>query len=231
MKNITTSLVGVNEVQVCLNLADSEKFYDYSMVEITTENGTKTINEINKTIHATIKKLKTNNYSLQLETFDFELKNRNLSIAEKNFVTRISEISDLVLLEISENLEVKTLLNLHELNIRLKQKIKKLATKYIGEKVNNTFQYLKDFYKNDGKILLDTKNYKQHGLLLNPFYGIYTPISSKKNQRRFLNFIENTVVNIEEQAKVKSIKIEKRELEIEVSGKFERSFFIKKIRI
>ncbi|WP_309609322.1 hypothetical protein [Flavobacterium sp.] len=225
MHNITNTLNGINEVKISLNLKEHLNFYDFSMIETTIENGNKIISEINKTIHSTITKGKYGSFEIQLETFDFEYKNRNVSTTEKDFIARIADINDNIIIEINEYAEIKAIQNLNKIQLRLEEKIEKLAKNNVGDKVNETFQYLRDFYKNEKRIILDTKNYKQHGLLLNTFYGSYTPTSYKKNKIRYLNFMDNTVVNIEEQAKVRRIKIEKRELEIEVTGKFDEPFY------
>jgi hypothetical protein len=225
MHKITNTVDGITEVKVGLNLEEHSKFYEYSMIEITHENGNKTISEINKTIHSKVVKQSPELYTIQLETFDFEYKNRNVSTTQKDFIARIAQVNDDLIIEINELAVINTIQNVGKIQQRLEEKIKKLERNHVGDKVNETFQYLRDFYKTEKRIILDTKNYKQHGLLLNPFYGEYTPTSTKKNKLRYLNFLENTVVNIEEEAKVKKIKIKNRELEIEVTGKFDVPFY------
>jgi hypothetical protein len=225
MHKITDTVDGVSRVKVGLNLEEHTKFYEYSMIEITHENGNKTINEINKTIHLRIIRQSPEAYTIQLETFDFEYKNRTVSTTEKNFIARIAQINDDLILEINDLAVINSIQNTAKIQQRLEEKIKKLEKNHVGDKVNETFQYLRDFYKNEKRIILDTKNYKQHGLLLNSFYGDYTPISTKKSKVRYLNFLENTVINIEEEAKVKKVKIKNRELEIEVIGKLDEPFY------
>jgi hypothetical protein len=225
MHKITNTVDGVSHLKVGLNLKEHSKFYEFSIIEITHENGNKTISEINKTIHSRVLRHSPELYTIQLETFDFEFKNRTVSTTEKDFTARIAQVNDDLIIEINELAAINTIQNVAKIQQRLEEKIKRLGRNHVGNKVNETFQYLRDFYKNEKKIILDTKNYKQHGLLLNSFYGEYTPTSSKKDKVRYLNFLENTVVNIEEEAKVKKIKIKNRELEIEVTGKFGEPFY------
>lgn len=220
MQNITNTIEGIKELTICLNLDNHLKFYAFTMMEVTVENGTVLKNEINKTIHSTITKTRQDTYLVQLEIFDIEIKNRTLSISEKEFISRIAEVNDDILIQINGTVEVQQLLNQTALQDRLEQKISRLAKSNVGPKVEDTFRYLRDFYNNEKRILLDTLNYKQHGLLLNPFYGTYTPTSTQKRKVRYLNFMGNTVANIEEEARVKKIKLKERELEVEVSGRF-----------
>ncbi|MBU7571254.1 MAG: hypothetical protein KAF41_11505, partial [Flavobacterium sp.] len=181
--------------------------------------------EVNKTIHSTILKKDFETYLIQLEVFDIEYKNRTVSLTEKDFLGRIAEVNDDIILETDEHLNINKLVNQHQIQKRLEEKIERLAKSNVGPKVEEMFQYLREFYSNDRRILLDIKNYRQHGLLLNPFYDRYTPLSVKKRSVRYLNFVENAVVNIGEEARVKKIKLKERELEVGVKGKMIAPFY------
>lgn len=225
MRNITDSVDGIKELDISLYLEEHLQFYEFSMLETTTENGTVLKSEVNKTIHSTVLKKDFETYVIQLEVFDIEYKNRTVSLTEKDFLGRIAEVNDDVILETDRHLNINKLVNQHQIQKRLEEKIAKLAKSNVGPKVEEMFQYLREFYSNDRRILLDIKNYRQHGLLLNPFYDRYTPLSIKKRSVRYLNFVENTVVNIGEEAQVKKIKLKERELEVGVKGKMIAPFY------
>jgi len=225
MRNITDSVNGIKELDISLYLEEHLQFYEFSMLETTTENGGVLKSEVKKTIHSTVLKKDFETYVIQLEVFDIEYKNRTVSLTEKDFLGRIAEVNDDVILEIDRHLNINNLVNQHQIQKRLEEKIAKLAKSNVGPKVEEMFQYLREFYSNDRRILLDIKNYRQHGLLLNPFYDRYTPLSIKKRSVRYLNFVENTVVNIGEEAQVKKIKLKERELEVGVKGKMIAPFY------
>ncbi|MEZ0005356.1 hypothetical protein ABH942_000707 [Flavobacterium sp. 28YEA47A] len=225
MRNITDSVDGIKELDISLYLEEHLQFYEFSMLETTTENGTVLKSEVKKTIHSTILKRDFETYVVQLEVFDIEYKNRTVSLTEKDFLGRIAEVNDDIILETDGHLNINKLVNQHQIQKRLEEKIEKLAKSNVGPKVEEMFQYLRDFYSNDRRILLDIKNYRQHGLFLNPFYDRYTPLSIKKRSVRYLNFVENAVVNIGEEARVKKIKLKERELEVGVRGKMIAPFY------
>lgn len=225
MRNITDTVEGIKELDISLYLEEHLQFYKFSMMEITTENGNVLKSEVNKTIHSTILKKDFETYLIQLEVFDIEYKNRTVSLTEKDFLGRIAEVNDDIILETDEHLNINKLVNQHQIQKRLEEKIERLAKSNVGPKVEEMFQYLREFYSNDRRILLDIKNYRQHGLLLNPFYDRYTPLSVKKRSVRYLNFVENAVVNIGEEARVKKIKLKERELEVGVRGKMIAPFY------
>jgi len=225
MRNITDSVDGIKELDISLYLEEHLRFYEFSMLETTTENGTVLKSEVKKTIHSTILKRDFETYVIQLEVFDIEYKNRTVSMAEKDFLGRIAEVNDDVILETDGHLNINKLVNQHQIQKRLEEKIERLAKSNVGPKVEEMFQYLREFYSNDRRILLDIKNYRQHGLFLNPFYDRYTPLSIKKRSVRYLNFVENAVVNIGEEARVKKIKLKERELEVGVKGKMIAPFY------
>lgn len=225
MRNITDTVEGIKELDISLYLEEHLQFYEFSMMEITTENGNVLKSEVNKTIHSTILKKDFETYLIQLEVFDIEYKNRTVSLTEKDFLGRIAEVNDDIILETDEHLNINKLVNQHQIQKRLEEKIERLAKSNVGPKVEEMFQYLREFYSNDRRILLDIKNYRQHGLLLNPFYDRYTPLSVKKRSVRYLNFVENAVVNIGEEARVKKIKLKERELEVGVKGKMIAPFY------
>lgn len=225
MRNITDTVEGIKELDISLYFEEHLQFYKFSMMEITTENGNVLKSEVNKTIHSTILKKDFETYLIQLEVFDIEYKNRTVSLTEKDFLGRIAEVNDDIILETDEHLNINKLVNQHQIQKRLEEKIERLAKSNVGPKVEEMFQYLREFYSNDRRILLDIKNYRQHGLLLNPFYDKYTPLSVKKRSVRYLNFVENAVVNIGEEARVKKIKLKERELEVGVKGKMIAPFY------
>jgi hypothetical protein len=234
MQNKIDLIEDLQELTISLNLENHIKFYEFSMMETTIENGVVLKNEINKTIHCTILKSGYHVFDVQIEAFDIELKNRTYSISEKEFISRIAEINDNIIVQINSLGENPKVINHKEILQRLEEKISRLAKSNVGPNVEASFQYLRDFYRNKTRIILDTKNYRQHGLLLHSFYGKYTPETIRKRIVRYINFMENTLAHVEEQAVVKNIKIKTRKVEISVSGELVeplyQSMFVKSMQ-
>lgn len=68
MQDKTISIEDLKELNIFLNLESHMKFYEFSMLETTIENGNVLKNEINKTIHCTLLKSGIGTYSMQIET-------------------------------------------------------------------------------------------------------------------------------------------------------------------
>jgi hypothetical protein len=218
MRNLLGNIDEIINFNLRLNLSNSLKFYQFSMLETTTSNGVKLINELSKLVHVTLLKKNDNLFTSQIETFDREHKNRNFSISEKEYTSRIAEINDDILLIVNDYGQVQSIVNLEIIQQKVEEIINKLSDSYVGEKAEQHYQFLKTFYSNESLVIADLKMYKQMGLLLNPYYGKHKSDTIKTHQLRHLNFMDNTLVNVEEQAKIKKIDDQLKEVEIEIKG-------------
>jgi hypothetical protein len=218
MRNFFNTIEETATINLQLSVEEDLRAYQFSVIEITLENEKKYKNELTKMVFSTIKKLSNNLFTAHVEIFDRDYKNKEVSITEKEFLARLAEINDDVQLNINSVGNIKTINNLPETQERAKSKIAKLAKSHVGEWVENTFKYYTDFYGNENRVILDLKSYKELGLLVNNFYGVYAPKIFKKNTVRFLNFMDDTIVNIEETASIHKIDEDNGTVEIKVVG-------------
>jgi hypothetical protein len=218
MRKFFNTLEETTTINIQLSVAEDLKQYQFLLFEVTNENGNICKSELNKTIFSTIKKISNNLFTAHIETFDRDYKNKKVSITEKEFLARLAEINDDVNLSIGSTGKIKTINNLLDIQERAKSKIAKLAKSHVGEMVEETFKYITTFYENEKRMILDVESYKQLGLMLNNFYGVYAPKIIKKNTVRFLNFIDDTVVNIEEVASIHKLDEDNGTVEIKVNG-------------
>jgi hypothetical protein len=218
MRNFFNTIEETATINLQLSVEEDLRAYQFSYTEVTQENDKKYKSELTKTIFSTIKKVKSNLFSMHIETFDREYKNKEVSITEKEFFARLGEINDNVQLNINNEGDIIAINNLLEIQDRAKSKIAKLAKSHVGEWVENTFKYYTDFYENENRVILDLKGYKELGMLVNNFYGVYAPKIIKKSRVRFLNFIDNSIVNIEETASIHKIDENNGTVEIKAVG-------------
>jgi hypothetical protein len=218
MRKFFNTIEETATINLQLKVEEDLRAYRFSIMEVTIENENKYKSEINKTIFSTIKKVSDNLFTAHIEAFDSVYKNKKVSITEKEFLARLGEINDDVQLNINSLGSIKRIDNLLELQERAKSKITKLEKSYVGEQSKNIFKYYTDFYENEKRVVLDLESYKQLGLLVNNFYGVYAPKIIKKNTVRFLNFIDDAVVNIEEIASIHKIDEDNGTVEIKVNG-------------
>jgi hypothetical protein len=218
MQSFLSTIEEMLEVKLQFNFFEHMQFYQFSMLETTIENGDTLKNELNKLLHTTIQKTESHAFQMQIESFDREHKNRNFSSSEKVFGARLAEMNDDLSFLISSKAEVIRVLQMEQLQQKVEQVINKLQGKFVGGQVENTFQYLRDFYQNEQRIILDSKQYKQFGLLLNGYYGKHSAANQQKQVRRYLNFMEHTIVNIDEKASVEKIDEELQEVQLQITG-------------
>jgi hypothetical protein len=218
MRKFFNTLEETATINLQLSVDEDLQSYQFSMIEITIENENKYKSELTKTMFSTIKKVSNNLFTAHIETFDNVYKNKEISTTEKEFLARLGEINDDVQLNINSVGDIKAINNLLEIQERAKSKIAKLAKSHVGEAVENTFKYYTDFYENDKRVILDLEHYKELGLLLNNFYGVYAPKIIKKNIIRYLNFMDDTIVNIEEVVSIHKIDEDNCTVEIKVYG-------------
>ena len=234
MRKFFNTIEETATINLQLSVEEDLRAYQFSMIEITVENENKFKSEISKTIFSTIKKTFNNLYSAHIETFDRDYKNKEVSLTEKEFLARLAEINDDVQLTINSVGNIRVINNLEFIQEKTKSKIAKLAKSHVGEQVEDVFKNYTVFYENEKRVILDLESYKQLGLLLNNFYGVYAPKIIKKNTLRYLNFMKNTVVNIEEVAYIHKIDEDNGIVEIKVNGEMVepiyKSMFLKTLR-
>ena len=216
MRKFFNTIEETTTINLQLSVEEDLRAYQFSLIELTLENEKKYKSELTKTVFSTIKKLNNNLFTAHVEIFDSIYKNKEVSITEKEFLARLGEINDDVQLSINGVGSIKTVNNLLGIQERAKSKIAKLAKSHVGEAVENTFKYYTNFYENEKRLILDLENYKELGLLVNKFYGVYAPKIIKKNTTRFLNFIEDSIVNIEETAFIHKIDEDNNTVQIKV---------------
>jgi hypothetical protein len=234
MRKFFNTIEETATINLQLNVEEDLKSYQFSVIEITLENEKKYKSELTKTVFSTIKKRSNNVFTAHIETFDRDYKNKEVSITEKEFLARFAEINDDVQLSINSGGSIKAINNLLQIQERAKSKIAKLAKSHVGEWVENTFKYYTDFYENEKRVILDLESYKELGLLLNNFYGVYAPKIIKKNTVRFLNFMDDTIVNVEEVASIHKIDEDNGTVEMIVNGEMinpmYKTMFIKTLK-
>lgn len=218
MRKFFNTIEETATINLQLSVEEDLTAYQFSIIEVTIENKNKHKSEINKTIFSTITKVSNNLFTAHIETFDSVYKNKEVSLTEKEFLARLGEINDDVQLNINSVGDIKAINNLLEIQERAKSKIVKLVKSHVGEAVENTFKYYTTFYENEKRVILDLVRYKDLGLLLNNFYGVYAPKIIKKNNVRFLNFMDDTIINIEEIASIHKIDEDNGTVEIKVVG-------------
>jgi hypothetical protein len=234
MRKFFNTIEETATINVQLSVDEDLKSYQFSLVEVTLEHEKIYKSELTKTMFSTIKKVSNNLFEAHVEAFDREYKNKEVSITEKEFLARLGEINDDVQLNINSVGNIRAINNLLEIQERAKSKIAKLAKSHVGEAVENTFKYYTDFYENEKRVVLDLESYKELGLLVNNFYGVYAPKIIKKNKVRHTNFMDNTIVNVEEVASIHKIDEDNGTVEIKVNGimidPIYQSMFLKTIK-
>lgn len=223
-----------NIVTVQTNTTDFFQFYKLSINEYTTINGETDRDELTKTIHLSIKKY---DYQFQylVEVFDRVHKNRTLSLSEKDLGVQLSSILDEIKLNVDLDLNLIKIDNFDEIKDKAQQKIKKLFQKYVGENAKTKFEFLSKFYNNEKLIFSDLQRYNQLGLLINKFQGLYRFGRSSKYKIRYLNFLENTLLEVDETMKLIRLNRDIEELEIQLSGvisdNFNKIMFVKEMEL
>ena len=218
MRNFENTLEETARLNIKLQVQEALKSYHFSMMEITEENGNKLKKELNKTLFFTIKQNTDNLFTVQIETFDWEYKNKTVSITEKEFLRTVAEITDDVIMTIDNMGDIKRINNLPAIKERVISKTARLQKKYVGLHAQHSFKNIECFYQQEKQIINDVLTYKQFGLLLNNFYGLYSPKTNKQHTIRYTNFMDNTFITINENAVIHKIDKEKNVVEVKVSG-------------
>jgi hypothetical protein len=129
-------------IDIKLNLSEGKKFYRYSCNEYTTITGKTHRSELNKSFHVTLKRLEKERFEYHIEIFDRVHRDKELSLSEKDFLARIAEINDDVVLITDEYGNLKNIQGLSVLQDRVEKTVEKLSRSYVGRQAEDSYQFL-----------------------------------------------------------------------------------------
>ena len=202
-----------------LNLSEEKKFYRYSFNEYTTIKGKKHRSEISKIFHVTLKQMQKNRYQYLIETFEREHRDRDLSTSEKIFFARVAEITDEVKIVTDEYGEMVSVEDLTKLQDKTTTVTEKLSKSYLGRHAENSFRFLRAFYKKEKLVGKGFLRNEQFGLIVNEFYTKYNKDQIIKRIIPLKSLMSNTEVDIEVHAKLENLSFEDHVAIINYTGK------------
>ncbi|UKB81213.1 hypothetical protein [Chryseobacterium sp. MEBOG07] len=205
-------------IHIKLNLLEGKKFYRYSFNEYTTTNGKTHRSELNKNFHVTLKLLETERFEYHIETFDRVHRDKELSLSEKDFLTRIAAVNDDVVLITDEYCRLKNIQGLTILQDRMEKAIEKLSRSYVGKKAEDFYQFLKTFYQKENLVGKDFFKNIHFGMILHQFYGRHEKENQKKHRVRYRNFMANTVIDIDESIQTEAMRCDDELLLLQYTG-------------
>mgnify|MGYP006951273388 CR=1 FL=1 len=132
-------------IDIKLNLSEGKKFYRYSCNEYTTINGKTHRSELNKNFHVTLKRLEKERFEYHIEIFDRVHRDKTLSMSEKDFLARIADINDDVMLITDEYGHLKNVQELSILQDKVEKTVEKLSRSYVGKQAEDSYTFLKTF--------------------------------------------------------------------------------------
>lgn len=202
-----------------LNLLEGKRFYRYSSNEYTTINGKKHRSEISKIFHVTLKQIEKDQCQYLIETFDREHRDRDLSTSEKVFYERVAEITDEVKIVTDEYGEMVSVEDLTKLQDKTAAVTAKLSKTYLGRHAENSFRFLRAFYKKGELVGKGFSRNEQFGLIVNEFYTKYNKDQIIKRIIPLKSLMSNTEVEIEEHARLENFSIEDQVVILNYSGR------------
>lgn len=207
-------------INVKLNLVEGKKFYRYTYNEYTTINGQTHRSELNKNFHVTLKRLEgeEDRFEYHIEIFDRVHRDKELSLSEKDFLARIAEINDEVVLLTDEYGRLKNIQGLPVLQDKVEKAVEKLSRSYVGRKAEDFYVFLKDFYQKEYLVGKDFLKNNHFGMILHPFYGRYEQENEVKHRVRYRNFMENTIIDIDEHVELEAMRCDDELLLIQYTG-------------
>ncbi|WP_236554750.1 hypothetical protein [Flavobacterium sp. 9AF] len=218
-----------NIVEVKPNVKKELQFYRLQFLEKMNCNGVIIKQEIIKNVHLTITKIENVGFEYHIEVFDTTLRNRTLSLSEKDLIAQIASITDDVKIIVDENFNFIKIKNFDLIKSKANQKFKILSKKYLGEKANRLFEYLQKYYKDEKLIYNDLQRYDKYGFLLIKFLGYYRFGKNHKYTIRYTNFLKNTFLEIDETVKMTKLNREIEEVELKLKGEINTSKYNKKM--
>ncbi|WP_242804836.1 hypothetical protein [Chryseobacterium aahli] len=166
-----------------------------------------------------MQKIENGRFEFHIETFDRELRDKKLSLSEKDFLSYVAKINDEIKVVADKYAKLKTLKDLLLLQEKVKEITKKLSGSYVGRHAENSFKFLKAFYNNGSIVCDDLMKNNQFGLILHKFYCKYDKENNPSHIARYRNLMNNTVADIEEQAQLQSIDEKEQLITLIYTGK------------
>ncbi|MCX8533191.1 hypothetical protein [Chryseobacterium luquanense] len=206
-------------INISLQLSFERKFYRYSYNEYTIINGKTHRSELNKILHVTLQAIENGRFEFHIETFNREHRDKELSLSEKDFLAYVARINDEIKVVTDEYAKLKILKDLPVLQEKSKEITKKLSGSYVGRHAENSFKFLNAFYNNGNMVCDDLLKNNQFGLILHKFYGKYNKENNQNHIVRYRNLMNNTVMDIEEQAQLQSIDEKEQLITLSYTGK------------
>lgn len=205
-------------IDIKLNLSEGKKFYRYSYNEYTTINGKTHRSELNKNFHVTLKLLEKERFEYHIEIFDRVHRDKELSLSEKDFLTKIADINNEVMLITDEYANLKNVQGLSILQERVEKTVEKLSRSYVGKKAEDSYQFLKEFYQKEHLVGQDFLKNNHFGMIIHKFYGRYEQEDTAKYRVRYRNFMTNSVIDIEEHVQTEEMRCDDELLLLQYIG-------------
>ncbi len=205
-------------INVKLNLSEGKKFYRYSCNEYTTIYGKIHRSELNKNFHVTLKRLEDDRFEYHIEVFDRVHRDKELSLSEKDFLARVADINDDVVLITDEYGRLKHIQGLSILQDRAEKAVERLSRSYIGKKAEDVYQFLKTFYQNEKLVSQDFLKNIHFGMILHKFYGRYDKENMVTHRIRYNNFMESTIIDINETVQTEAMRCDDELLLLQYTG-------------
>lgn len=205
-------------IHVKLNLAEGKKFYRFSYNEYTTTYGETHRKELNKVFHVTIKRLEAERFEYHIEIFDRVHRDKELSLSEKDFLDRIAEINNDVVLITDEYGRLKNIQGLKILQDKMEKIVEKLSRSYVGRQADDFYQFLKTFYQDEKLVSKDFLKNIHFGMILHKLYGRYDKENPAKHSVRYNNLMDNTIIDIDESIQIEAIRYDDELLLLQYTG-------------
>ncbi|KFF03757.1 hypothetical protein [Chryseobacterium luteum] len=205
-------------IHIKLNLLEGKRFYRYSCNEYTTVNGKTHRSELNKIFHVTLKLLEKERFEYHIEIFDRVHRDKELSLSEKDFLAKIADINNEVVLITDEYANLKNVQGLSILQDRVEKTVEKLSRSYVGKKAEDSYQFLKEFYQKEHLVGKDLLKNIHVGMIIHKFYGTYEKEDQVKYTVRYRNFMANTVIDIEEHVQTGDMRCDDELLLLQYTG-------------
>jgi len=205
-------------IDIQLNLTEGKKFYRYSCNEYTTISGNTHRSELNKNFHVTLKRLEEEKFEYHIEIFDRVHRDKELSLSEKDFLARIADINNEVVVITDEYGRLKNIQGLSVLQDKVGKTVEKLSRSYVGKKAEDFYRFLKDFYQKENLVGKDFLKNSHFGMILHKFYGTYEKENQAKHSVRYRNFMANTIIDIDETVELEAMRYDDELLLLQYTG-------------
>lgn len=205
-------------IHVRLNLPEGKKFYRNTYNEYTTIYGETHRKELNKVFHVTLKRLEAERFEYHLETFDRVHRDKNLSLSEKDFLDRVADINSDVVLITDEYGRLKNIQGLPMLQDKVETTIERLSRTFVGKQAEGFYKTLKDFYQNENLVCTDFLKNVHFGMILHKLYGRHDKEDPVKYSVRYNNFMDNTIIDIDERVQTEAIRYDDELLLLQYTG-------------